>query len=58
MLYVSSALGLYFPYDFCLYPGMTSLTAFGLKFIPSALAVIIAVIVTIGAYAVKYVRAR
>jgi hypothetical protein len=55
MLYVSSALGLYFPYDFCLYPGMTTLVAFGLKFIPSALAVAIAVPVTIAAYAVKYV---
>lgn len=54
MLYVSSAVGLYFPNDFCLYPGMSSLVTFGLKFIPSALALIIAVIVTTGTYVVRY----
>ena len=53
MLYVSSALGLYFPYDFCLYPGMPALATFGLKFIPSAVALTVGVTVTIGAYVMR-----
>lgn len=53
MLYVSSGLGLYFPYDFCLYPGMPALVAFGLKFIPAAVAVVVGVTVTVGAYVVR-----
>lgn len=54
MLFVSSAIGLYFPFDFCLYPAMPTLVAFGLKFIPSAVALIVAVIVTLGAYILRY----
>ncbi len=54
MLYASSVLGMYFPFDFCLYPGMPSLVAFGLKFIPAILAAIVAVIVMVGSYIVRY----
>lgn len=54
MLFVSSALGLYFPYDFSLYPSMSALVSFGLKFIPSAIAVTVAVTIAAGAYITKY----
>lgn len=56
MLYVSSVLGLYFPYDFCLYSGMPALVLFGLKFIPAAIALLIGVIVTVGVYVTRYVQ--
>ena len=32
--YISSATSLYFPYDFCLYPGMTALVSYSLRYIP------------------------
>jgi len=41
MLYLSSVLGLYFPWDFCLFPGMTALVSFAPRFIPSATATIV-----------------
>ena len=33
-MYVSSALSLYFPYDFCLYNGINTLDAYALRYIP------------------------
>ena len=41
MLYVSSALGLYFPWDFCLYPAMPALVSFAPRFVPATVAVLI-----------------
>ncbi|XP_065906983.1 uncharacterized protein [Dysidea avara] len=32
--YISSAASLYFPYDFCIYPGMTALVSYSLRYIP------------------------
>ncbi|XP_065907348.1 uncharacterized protein, partial [Dysidea avara] len=43
LLYISSAASLYFPYDFCLYPGMSALVSYSLKYIPLLLTVIISV---------------
>ena len=54
MLYFSSFVSLYFPYDFCLFPGMTALVSYAPKFIPPIIAVIIVTVVTIGAYAMRY----
>ena len=51
MLYTSSALSLYYPYDFCLSPDMDALTATGLKFIPPFVAIVISLSVIIGVYA-------
>lgn len=53
MLYASSALGLYFPYDFCLFPGMSAIAAFGFKFIPATLATVVGTIAIVGAYSMK-----
>ncbi|XP_065908079.1 uncharacterized protein [Dysidea avara] len=39
--YISSAASLYFPYDFCIYPGMTALVSYSLRYIPVLLFVII-----------------
>ena len=50
MLYVSSTTGLYFPWDFCLYPGMTALVSFSPRFIPAIIATIVATVAVIGAY--------
>ena len=33
-MYVSSALSLYFPYDFCLYNGISTLDSYALRYIP------------------------
>ena len=44
LYYVSSAVSLYFPYDFCLYPGMTALVSYSLRYIPFVLGLIISVI--------------
>ena len=44
LYYVSSAVSLYFPYDFCLYPGMTALVSHSLRYIPFVLGLIISVI--------------
>ncbi len=51
MLYSSSLLSLYFPYDFCLSSGTDALTTFGLKFIPPSITFITCLAVTIGIYA-------
>ncbi|XP_065904297.1 uncharacterized protein [Dysidea avara] len=37
--YISSAISLYFPYDFCLYPGMTALVSYSIRYIPFVLGV-------------------
>jgi len=50
MLYTSSALSLYFPYDFCLSPDTNALTTFGLKFIPPAITLLVSLCVVIGVY--------
>jgi len=50
MLCTSSALSLYFPYDFCLSPDMDTLTATGLKFIPPFVAIVISLGMIIGVY--------
>ena len=42
--YISSAVSLYFPYDFCLYPGMTAVASYSLRYIPFVLMIIISVI--------------
>ena len=54
MLYVASGLGLYFPYDFCLYPAMPALVQFGLKFIPPAVALVVAITSIVWAYVTRY----
>ena len=50
MLYLSSASGFYFPWDFCLYPGMTALVSFSPRFTPALIATIMATVAAIGAY--------
>ena len=42
--YISSAVSLYFPYDFCLYPGMTAVVSYSLRYIPFLLAVTVSII--------------
>ena len=42
--YLSSAVGLYFPYDFCLYPGMTPVASYSLRYIPFLLVTIISIV--------------
>ena len=34
MFYLGSLFGLYFPYDFCLYPNATAVEAYAIKYIP------------------------
>lgn len=45
MFYVASALGLYFPYDFCLNSGMSALVAYTIRYMPLLTAVILTPIV-------------
>ena len=45
MLYISSALSLYFPWDFCLYEGMTALAFHLFSYIPFIIVFIIVAIV-------------
>ena len=45
MLYISSALSLYYPWDFCMYEGMTALASHFFSYIPFIVAVIIVSIV-------------
>ncbi|XP_065897687.1 uncharacterized protein [Dysidea avara] len=45
MLYISSALSLYFPWDFCLYKGMSAIASSFFSYIPCSIAVIIIVLV-------------
>ena len=42
--YISSAASLYFPYDFCLYSGMTALASYTFRYIPFVLTIIISTI--------------
>ncbi|XP_065919889.1 uncharacterized protein [Dysidea avara] len=46
--YISSAASLYFPYDFCLYPGMTALVSYNLRYIPLLLTLIISLVLFTG----------
>ena len=39
---IANALSFYYPYDFDFQPGLTAITAYGLRYIPIALVVIIA----------------
>ena len=43
MLYLGSALGLYFPWDFCLAPGTSALESFPLRFVPPIIATLVAI---------------
>ena len=42
--YISSAASLYFPYDFCLYSGMTAVVSYSLRYIPFILSLIISTV--------------
>ena len=41
MFYLGSLLGLYFPYDFCLYPNATAVEVYAIKYIPFIVALVI-----------------
>ena len=41
MLYISNALSLYFPWDFCLYEGMTAMASHFFAYLPLIVAIII-----------------
>ena len=47
LYYVGSALGFYFPYDFCLYEDMTELVSYSLRYIPFFIALIVCPVVVI-----------
>eukprot|EP00731_Ephydatia_muelleri_P037369 Em0452g4a len=47
MLYISSALSLYFPWDFCLYPGATSLQMSAVQFLTPATVLTVTVVTLI-----------
>lgn len=55
MLYLGSGLGLYFPWDICLYPGMTAIVSYSPKFIPIVIATIMGVAAVLITYNNKYV---
>ena len=38
MFYLGSLFGLYFPYDFCLYPNATAVEVYAIKYIPFVVA--------------------
>lgn len=42
LAYVASALGLYFPYDFCLHSNMSAVAVYALRYIPVLLAAVLA----------------
>ena len=44
MFYLGSLLGLYFPYDFCLYPNATAVEVYAIKYIPFIVALVICTI--------------
>ncbi len=54
MLFLSSAIGLYFPWDFCLFPLMTPLVSFAPKFTPAAIATLGSVITIIVVYVTRW----
>ena len=41
MFYLGSLLGLYFPYDFCLYPNATAVEVYAIKYIPFMVALVV-----------------
>ena len=41
MFYLGSLLGLYFPYDFCLYPNATAVEVYAIKCIPFVVALVV-----------------
>ena len=41
MFYLGSLLGLYFPYDFCLYPNATAVEVYAIKYIPFIVALVV-----------------
>ena len=43
MLYLGSALGLYFPWDVCLASGTTALASFPPRFVPPVIALLVTV---------------
>lgn len=45
MLYVSNAIGLYFPYDFCLYNDMPALVSHSLRYLPLLTAILVTPVV-------------
>ncbi len=45
LLFVASALGLYFPYDFCVSSELDAVGAYGLRYLPPLLAVVVSIIV-------------
>lgn len=47
LVYVASALGLYFPYDFCLYEEASALASYAFRYIPLFLAVVLVPIATV-----------
>jgi hypothetical protein len=50
MLFLGSVLGLYFPWDFCLSPGMSALASFPPRFIPPFIATVVAVAAVISVF--------
>ena len=50
MLYLGSILGLYFPWDFCLSPGMSALTSYPPRFIPPFIATLVAIAAVISVF--------
>lgn len=50
MLYLGSALGLYFPWDICLSPGTTALASFPPRFVPPIIASLVTVAAVISVF--------
>ena len=51
-MYVSSALSLYFPYDFCLYKGISTLDSYALRYIPAITALFVVPIAVVVRYVI------
>ncbi len=47
LLFVASALGLYFPYDFCLSSDLDAVGAYGLRYLPPLLTLVVSIIVLV-----------
>ena len=50
MLYLGSALGLYFPWDFCLSPGTSALASFPARFVPPSVALLVTIAAVISVF--------
>ena len=50
MLYLGSALGLYFPWDFCLAPGTSALASFPPRFVPPVIATLVAIAAVVSVF--------